>query len=151
MPKFLGMPHFHADQFRAGGPDAYGNPPEREISDGTAPCRCCLKLIPEGVPMLALAYRPFAALHAYAETGPIFICAQSCAPSGAALPEVIVSSEYLLKAYAADERIIYGTGQITPRCAVEDYAEALLTRTDVAFVDVRSAKNNCWQARITRD
>ena len=151
MPNFHGMPRLQADQLRAGGPDAYGNPPERLNSDGTAPCRCCLKLIPEGAPMLVLAYRPFAALHAYAETGPVFICAETCKPNGTALPAVVVSPEYLLKAYTADERILYGTGKITPRDAVEDYAEALLARTEVAFVDVRSAKNNCWQARITRD
>ncbi|MCK0096127.1 DUF1203 domain-containing protein [Yoonia sp. F2084L] len=151
MPKFSGMPTHHADAFREGGLDAYGNPPERQISDGSAPCRCCLKMIPEGAPMLILAYRPFDAIHAYAETGPVFICADHCAPDGTALPKVIVSPDYLLKAHSADERVIYGTGQITPRDAVESYAATLLARDDVAFVDLRSARNNCWQVRITRD
>jgi hypothetical protein len=57
----------------------------------------------------------------------------------------------LLKAYSVDERIIYGTGQITARSGIEGYARSLLARDDVAFVDIRSAKNNCWQVRITRD
>jgi hypothetical protein len=42
-------------------------------------------------------------------------------------------------------------GAITPVADVANYAAALLERTDVAFVDARSSKNNCWLARITRD
>jgi len=30
-------------------------------------------------------------------------------------------------------------------------AEDLLARPEIAFVDVRSARNNCFQARIRRD
>ncbi len=151
MPKFIGMPAAIADQYRAGMADAYGNPPEHQTSDGAAPCRCCLRMIAQGEPMLVLAYRPFEAVHAYAETGPIFLCADQCAPTGTALPEAVVSPDYLLKAYSADERIIYGTGQITPRGDVESYAALLLARDDVVFVDIRSARNNCWQVRVTRD
>ena len=151
MPNFTGMPAATADQFRAGMADVYGNPPEQRISDGDAPCRCCLRMIAQGKPMLVLAYRPFKAVHAYAETGPVFLCADHCAPAGTALPEVVASPDYLLKAYSVDERIIYGTGQITPRSDIEGYARSLLARDDVAFVDIRSAKNNCWQVRITRD
>jgi hypothetical protein len=66
------------------------------------------------------------------------------------LPPVVCSAAYLLKGYSADERIIYGTGQITPKEDVESYAATLLARADVAFVDLRSAKNNCWQVRISR-
>ena len=34
------------------------------------------------------------------------------------LPEVVVSPEYLLKGYSSDERIVYGTGQITPKADI---------------------------------
>jgi len=150
MPYFTGLPVALADQYRAGSTDAYGNAPEHQTSDGDAPCRCCLRMIPDGADMLILAYRPFTELQPYAETGPVFLCADHCAPTGTGVPEVVASPNYLLKAYSANERIIYGTGQITPRDEVADYAAKLLERGDVAFVDLRSAHNNCWQARITR-
>ncbi|MBT9385778.1 DUF1203 domain-containing protein [Pseudooceanicola sp. CBS1P-1] len=153
MPRFHGMPVATAESFRGGAPDAYGNPPERQRSDGGAPCRCCLRMIPEGAAMLVLAYRPFVSLQPYAETGPVFLCADACAPDSAAegsLPAILVSPDYLLKGYCAEERIVYGTGQVTPVPEIAAYADALLARPEVAFVDLRSARNNCWQARLTR-
>lgn len=152
MPIFEGMPIETADAHRSGAPDAYGNAPERKISDGDAPCRCCLRMVPEGDEMLVIAYRPFFNLHPYAETGPVFLCAKPCAPSGdPGLPAILTSSDYLLKGYCSDERIVYGTGRITPVGEVAGYADALLSRDDVAFVDLRSARNNCWQARLTSE
>lgn len=151
MPKYSGMPAAEADAYRGGALDANGQKPETAVSDGTAPCRCCLKLIKDGEPMLVLAYRPFQTIQPYAEIGPIFICAKHChLDDTSSVPDVLVSPTYLLKAYSHDERIIYGTGQITPRGEVPAYADALLARSDVAFVDLRSALNNCWQVRMTR-
>lgn len=136
---------------RAGEPDVYGNPAERAISDGKGkPCRCCLDTIPKGVEMLICAARPFVGLHPYAETGPIFLCAHDCTPyvGNVAPPVLDVSPDYLVKAYDADERIVYGTGQITAKDAVTDYAQSLFLRDGVTHVDVRSAKNNCFLTRI---
>ena len=138
---------------RAGGTDAYGLPAEHTVSDGGGnPCRHCLKDIPKGDAMLIVAARPFTKLQPYAETGPIFLCGDDCAPyQDAGMPSVLARRERtLLKAYSADERIIYGTGQITPMSQVEAYVETLLTDPKVAYVDARSATNNCFTLRITR-
>ena len=152
MPSFNGIPVKLADEYRAGAPDAYGNPPEKLTSDGTAPCRCCLRFIAKGAEMLVLAYRPFATLQPYAETGPVFLCATPCQPDPPTeAPQILTSSHYLLKGYSAEERIVYGTGQITAVDAVTSYADKLLARQDIAFVDLRSALNNCWQMRITAE
>jgi hypothetical protein len=152
--RFEGLSSDAARELRAGGPDAYGNPPERHgISDGTgAPCRHCLRDVPAGLAFLVLAWRPFAASHAYAETGPVFLCAEDCASgAGRALPETLLTSpDYLVKGYSADERIVYGTGGIVPREAVAARAAALLADPGVAFVDIRSARNNCFLARARR-
>lgn len=137
---------------RNGGPDAYGLPAERSISDGGGnPCRHCLCDIPKGAEMLILAARPFPELQPYAETGPIFLCAD-CAPyQGEGLPPVLASrAECLLKAYGVDNRIIYGTGQITPTDQIIACCERLLTDPKVAYVDARSATNNCFALRIKR-
>ena len=138
---------------RAGGPDAYGNPPERVLATGSGnPCRHCLDFVPEGAEMLILAHRPFDRLQPYAETGPIFLCAGECAAwSGAGVPPILQTSpDFLLKGYTAEARISYGTGRVVARTEVADYAASLLERADIAFVDVRSARNNCFQLRITR-
>lgn len=152
MPRFTGISTELADGLRSGEPDAYGKPAERAISEGGAPCRCCLKMIPEGSEMFVFALRPFSDLQPYAETGPAFICADACSPySGSAVPGIVESPDYLLKAYSCDERIIYGTGQVTDKDQISAYADQLLALENVAFVDLRSSRNNCWQARLFRE
>ncbi|PTX55655.1 uncharacterized protein DUF1203 [Litoreibacter ponti] len=139
---------------RAGGTDANGQLPERAISDGQGkPCRCCLDTVPAGEEMLILAARPFPAPQPYAETGPIFFCAKDCTPfAGDGVPPILTASpDYLVKGYTADHRIRYGTGQITPADEVETYARTLFETTEIAYVDVRSARNNCFLTRIPRD
>jgi len=138
---------------QAGAPDAYGTPPEQHVAQGTGnPCRHCLRFIPEGAEMLILAYRPFAGLHPYAETGPIFLCADACARhEGGAMPEVLRDSpDYLLKGYNAQDRIVYGTGRVVAATEIAEYAETVFERGEVAYIHVRSARNNCYQARIDR-
>ena len=137
---------------QAGGGDAYGHAPERRVSDGDGvPCRHCLDFVPEGEAYLVLAHRPFEALHPYAETGPIFLCAKACAPGGGPrLPAFLDSARYILRGYDARERIVYGTGDMVPRGAIEARAGALLARGEVAFVHVRSASNTCFHCRIER-
>lgn len=149
-PRFLPLDADFVAQVRAGGPDANGQPAERAISDGAGnPCRCCLRNIPAGEEMLILAARPFPALQPYAETGPVFLCAARCGAwdDDGVPPVLTTSSDYLLKGYSADHRIVYGTGRVTPVREIAGYARELLDRPDVAFVDIRSARNNCWQAR----
>jgi Protein of unknown function (DUF1203) len=144
-------------QIRAGGPDAYGNPAERAVSDGAGvPCRSCLCNVPAGHDYLILAARPFDSLQPYAETGPIFLCAEACTPwagasAGDQVPPILTTSpDYLLKGYSGNQRIIYGTGRVVRADQLAAYAEQLFDNPDLAYVDVRSARNNCFQTRITR-
>lgn len=153
MLKFAAMPTEEAAAFRVGAKDAYGNPPERVISNGQGnPCRHCLQQVPEGKEMLILAYRPFRDLHPYAETGPIFLCADACQRGGGTdLPEVLQSSpDYLIKGYGADNRIVYGTGLIVPPGEMTAKATDIFAKPDIAYIHVRSARNNCYLARIDR-
>lgn len=141
------------DALRAGGPDAYGMPPEHAISDGQGnPCRHCLCDIEKGAAMLIVAHRPFDGLQPYAETGPIFLCADDCPAYSHSVPPPILTTrdDYLLKGYTSDQRISYGTGKIVRAADVSNYANHLLERRGIAFVDVRSSRNNCFQLRITR-
>ncbi|WGV15750.1 DUF1203 domain-containing protein [Fuscovulum ytuae] len=153
MLRFLPIPTEIARAYQAGGVDSYGLLPERKISDGGGnPCRHCLRMIPEGKGMLVLAHRPFGTLQPYAETGPIFLCADPCdAGGGPELPEILSSSEYIVRGYGADERILYGTGGVVETGRIPARATELLAMPEVAFVHVRSARNNCFQLRIERD
>lgn len=151
--KFSGLTTQDTAALRQGAGDAFGNAAEPAISNGGGvPCRHCLRLIPEGAPYLIFAHKPFETTQPYSEIGPIFVCAQDCAAPDGTLPQVLETSQtYLLKAYSKDERIIYGTGAIVTAGDVTLFSQRLLDRPDVAFVDARSASNNCWIARITRN
>ena len=84
--------------------------------------------------------------------GPVFLHAEPCdAYAGTAVPTCLDSPAYLVRGYGPDERIVYGTGGMTPLTDLTERAGALLTDEGVAFVHVRSASNNCWQARIDAD
>ena len=89
--RVTGLPTESVRAYRAGHPDANGMAPERVVSDGGGnPCRHCLQCIPEGVEMLILAHRPFPAPQPYAESGPIFLCAEDCAGwEGEGLPPIL--------------------------------------------------------------
>jgi hypothetical protein len=139
---------------QSGGPDAYGMKPERRISDGDGvPCRHCLQQVARGEEYLILAHRPFPKEQPYAETGPIFLHAAECprAPENAALPDLFKPTpDYILRGYGDDDRIVYGTGGVIPTPRIPDRARELLARPDIAYVHMRSARNNCYQCRIER-
>ncbi len=150
---FQALPTDGVRALQSGGPDAYGMTPERRVSDGDGmPCRHCLKNIAAGDEYLVVAYRPFPALQPYAETGPIFLHAEPCerAERSGALPEMLDSSDYIVRGYGKDDRIVYGTGAVTPTDKIASRAEMLFEREDIAYVHVRSARNNCYQCRIER-
>ncbi|RVA00096.1 DUF1203 domain-containing protein [Mesorhizobium sp. M7A.F.Ca.CA.002.05.1.1] len=124
--QFKALPTEGVRTLQRGGIDAYGQMPERKISDGDGmPCRHCLKNIAAGDAYLVLAYRPFPQLQPYAETGPIFLHGEECDRA------------------AVDDAII-------PTTAIAARAETLFERDEIAYVHVRSARNNCYQCRIER-
>jgi hypothetical protein len=151
--QFKALPTEDVRALQRGAPDAYGRLPERRISDGDGvPCRHCLKNVDAGEAYLVLAYRPFPDLQPYAETGPIFLHARECerAVETEALPEMLESTEYIVRGYGKDDRIVYGSGGVIPTGAIAARAAALFEREDIAYVHVRSARNNCYQCRIER-
>lgn len=151
--QFKALPTENVRALQRGGPDAYGLIPERKISDGDGvPCRHCLKNVAAGEAYLILAYRPFPELQPYAEAGPIFLHAEECerAAEAEVLPEMLESTDYIVRGYGKDDRIVYGSGGVIPTAAIAARAETLFERDDIAYVHVRSARNNCYQCRIER-
>ncbi|WP_299825602.1 DUF1203 domain-containing protein [uncultured Roseobacter sp.] len=155
MPNFIALETDMVRTLQNGGLDVNGQKPQRKTSTGAGnPCRHCLKDVPEGEEILILAHRPFDGVHAYAETGPIFLCAKPCARGGnsADLPTILTTSpDYLVKGYSADEQIVYGTGEVVATEHIQAKVADVFNNPEVAFIHVRSARNNCYQARIDRD
>ncbi|TIS53339.1 MAG: DUF1203 domain-containing protein, partial [Mesorhizobium sp.] len=67
-----------------------------------------------------------------------------------ALPEMLQSSDYIVRGYGKDDRIVYGSGAVVPTGDIAARAETLFERDDIAYIHVRSARNNCYQCRIER-
>lgn len=152
--RFTAMPATEAEAFWNGGLDAYGHLPETIISDGPGhPCRHCLANIEAGEPLMVLAYRPFPAMQPYAETGPIFLHKTPCRRYAAeeVLPPVLAGSrDFIVRGYGNNDRIVYGTGAVSATADIPTYAATLLERPEIAYVHVRSARNNCFQCRIDK-
>jgi len=152
--QFEAIPTSAARNAQNGDPDANGQIPERVISDGNGnPCRHCLTDITKGSEMLILGYRPFPTRQPYAEVGPIFLCADACERyvSSEALPEMFAnSSELLVRGYDAQDRIVYGTGQVTGTDQIAKTITAGLENPNISYYHLRSASNNCFQAKVRR-
>lgn len=150
---FEALPTGVVREIRRTGLDSYCNPVERHIADESAyPCRHCLGATPAGETYLILAHRPFSTAQPYAETGPIFLCAADCARAEPSpeVPPILEAPDYIVRGYSAAERIVYGTGGVVPTPQIAARAAELLADPAIAFVDVRSARNNCFQVRVRR-
>lgn len=153
--RFLALPTDTVRALQRGAPDAYGLAPERRRSDGSGlPCRHCLCHVASGEDYLTLAYRPFPRPQPYAETGPIFLHARECGradETGDLAPVFAATPDYIVRGYGEDDRIVYGTGGVVPTAGIRARALELLARADVAYLHMRSARNNCYQMRIERN
>jgi hypothetical protein len=152
--RFLALPTVTVRAYHDGARDAYGCTPERRTADGSGlPCRHCLSEIDVGDDYLILAHRPFQSLQPYAETGPIFVHAKPCRrhPEPPDTPAAFLKRpQMMLRGYDIQERIVYGTGSIVSADRIAEKAATILENPDVAFVDLRSASNNCFQCRVVR-
>ncbi len=152
--RYVALPTDRVRALQAGAVDDYGHLPERHVSDGDGmPCRHCLRNIDAGKEYLILAYRPFPELQPYAETGPIFLHAEECerAIESDTIPSMFrATPDYILRGYSEDDRIVYGSGTVVPTHMICGRAYELLQRPEIAYVHMRSARNNCYQCRIER-
>lgn len=63
---------------------------------------------------------------------------------------MLASPEYIVRGYGTDDRIVYGSGGVVAREAFTARAAELLANPAIAYVHVRSARNNCYQCRVER-
>lgn len=152
--RFVALDTTLAEAWRGGAPDANGQTPERQVSDGDGnTCRHCLDEIAEGDSFLVLAHRPFPAPQPYAEVGPIFVHAEDCPryrEEAGPPPWYARRQMVLIRGYGSDDRIVYGTGKVIPSTEIEATAKAILKDPEIAYLHLRSSTNNCYQFRIER-
>ena len=152
--RFIAMPTENVRILQQTGRDANGQQPEQQLSNGDGiPCRHCLTEVAAGEPYLILAYCPFPKAQPYAEMGPIFLHAGSCArygTEGEVPPIFLARDQLLLRGYNAQDRIVYGTGQIVKSTQIEKRAREIFTDPTVVYIHVRSASNNCYLCRVER-
>ena len=153
--RFVAMESALAAGYRAGRADANGLPPERLVSDGSGlPCRHCLTDIEAGAAALLFAWRPFDVLHAYAETGPVFLHAMACArhasDDGVLPPVVRTRPRTLVRGYDAGQRIVDGSGGVVESDRLLAHCERLLDDARIDTVHLRSASNGCYTCRVRR-
>jgi len=147
-----GLPSDEVERIRRGGADANGQPALTRVAEGVAnPCRHCLGLIADGEEKLVLAYRPFEALHPYAEAGPIFLHKRPCERyEGATLPSWFgYMDPAIVRGYGDDDWIRYDTGDVVPGAALTAACGRILADVTIAYVHIRS-KYNCFQCRVDR-
>ncbi|MEM1300473.1 MAG: DUF1203 domain-containing protein [Pseudomonadota bacterium] len=150
---FQALPTDIVQAYRAGATDANGCAAERMTcpAEKYAPCRHCLRYIPKGAEMLVLAHRPFNTAQPYAESGPIFLCADECRRwDNEGAPPVVAESDEdrLVKGYSEDDRIVYGLGKVVAPTDVAARARTVLDDPRVAYVHIRSSTNNCFTCRV---
>lgn len=149
---FRGIPTSHAQHLRAGGADANGQGALVRPAEGLAnPCRHCLRLIEPGRDKLVAGYRPFERPQPYAETGPIFLHAESCERYESDAPPAWFAylTPAIIRGYGADDWIRYETGAVVAGADLADAARDILADPAVTYVHIRS-KFNCFQCRVDR-
>ena len=150
--KILAMPTELAQTYWDGHPDANQQTPEK-LDGGGGPCRHCLSPIDPQKGTLVLAYRPFHCLNPYTETGPIFLCGDTChryhpnsgiPPMYSAAPEVMM----IVRGYNSESRIQYDAAVVVPARELEKSCIEIVSRPEVAFAHVRYAATNCFQFQV---
>lgn len=147
-----GLPSEEVARLRRGDLDANGQPALTRTTEGAAnPCRHCLGLIAEGEEKLILAYRPFASLQPYAETGPIFLHKRECPRyDGTSLPDWFAFMDpAIIRGYGDDDWIRYDTGDVVKGTELDATCRKILSDDTIAYVHIRS-RYNCFQCRVDR-
>jgi hypothetical protein len=140
------IPPRHLDAIREAGKDEHGNALLPYAAAGWEPLRCCLRIAPQGERIALISYSPFTVASPWAEVGPVYVHAESCAGYLAAdLPPELRTGPRILRTYHSDESLDYDDIAYVP--SGEDIAPALrelLSRPAVAAVHVRPMMTQCF-------
>jgi Protein of unknown function (DUF1203) len=140
------------EAMRYAGTDDGGNCvfPAR-MAQGGEPLRCCLRIAKPGEQMLLIAYRPFDKPSPYAETGPVFVHADSCEGYSRhdLYPDEFRSRQQVFRCYDTDGNIL--GGHLTePTEDVEAVIEQLFADPTVEYIHTRNVIFGCYMLELRR-
>jgi hypothetical protein len=147
----IAMPTSDAQRVRAARRDDFGNQLSPMISDGSGPCRHCLRYADPGDALLLFSYKPFDKPTPYQEVGPVFVHADGCTryPEHAGFPEDFSRRPLILRPYDENDNI--QDSQVFAEAGeAESCARTLLANPAVAYVHARSRTRGCFMFRIER-
>jgi Protein of unknown function (DUF1203) len=147
------LPVRDLERIRARGLDDFNNAvvvSTNQDNDGI-PLRCCLREAAVGERVAFIAFQPSAVGGAYAEVGPVFIHADSCAgyEDNDAYPVGFRQCQQLFRAYDVEGRQV--DNQIVEGQQAETAIAKLFARPDVAYLHSRNQLAGCYMFAITRN
>lgn len=139
-----------AARLRVATHDNAGFAIERRPSDGRFPCRHCLKETPAGDDALLLHHDPKRPGGVYGHGTAIFLCADGCDAFDATdtVPEVVASREVVLRAYAADGRMLYGANRPVTDGQHAEAIRATFADPEVALINVHTLRAGCFLCHV---
>ena len=140
-------------RIRNQGADDFGNPLVATLVDsaGGTPLRCCLREARAGEQVALIAYRPSRVGGPYAEVGPVFIHAASCAgyTTPDRYPDDFRPRRQLLRAYGPDGGIV-DAAIAENGDEAEEVCAAFLARPDIAYIHSRNVLWGCYMFTVRR-
>jgi hypothetical protein len=149
--KIIAMPTEAANRVRSEMHDDFGNALSPLVSDGSGPCRHCLRYADRGDRLLLFSYKPFAHPGPYQEVGPVFVHADGCErfAGDGEFPADFTQRPLVLRPYDAADNV-QDSQVFAEAGGAERAAQALLENPDVAYVHARSRTRGCYMFRIER-
>jgi Protein of unknown function (DUF1203) len=120
-------------------------------AEGGEPVRCCLHIAQPGERLLLIAYHPFTKPSPYAETGPVFVHADSCDgyPCSDRYPDEFRGRQQVFRCYDAGGNIL-GGHLAEPTEEVETVIEDLFADQEVEYIHTRNVVFGCYMLEIRR-
>jgi Protein of unknown function (DUF1203) len=141
------------DRIRSDGHDESGHPLAPFTATGGEPLRCCLSRAPADEPVMLISYSPFTERSPWAETGPVYVHAETCGgyQDADALPADLRTGPRVLKTYDAHGGLDYADITVIGEGRdIEAPLLDLLSRPTVAAVHVRALAAQCFTYVVTR-
>jgi hypothetical protein len=144
-----------ADRFREIGKDDAGGDlcrmtVHRVEGGGAYPCRHCLGLVEEGRDALLASYHLARPLGAYWTPSPIFVHADQCPrfDEVGVLPDFMRHAILSLRAYDADDMMIYDLSDVAPGAEVDPLIERSLSDPRTRYANIHTAQYGCFLCRV---
>ena len=149
--KITPLPTDFAERVRTTGRDDFGRVVEVTIAEGGEPVRDGLRRVAPGERVILCGFQAVPLPSAFAEIGPIFICAKSEPGPPLAcgeLPPGYFNRTFALRAYNAANEIIDST-LVNPDDA-PSLIRRWLARPEVSHLHARFAGHGCFACRFDR-